>query len=144
MKKYVKGKKIMIPSKFNRVPKSKGNKDDQEFRWHLISRFSLSIGSVFRNSSSQFFIFVIWLSKGIMMYVGARFRIHILKSWSHYRWPSILYRHIKNLQNTRKYHTNHMTCIHFCQTSVTFLFNVIILEMDYRLWLFQNPFSFFF
>ena len=37
----------MIPSKFNRVPKSKGNKDDQEFRWHLISRFSLSIGSVF-------------------------------------------------------------------------------------------------
>ena len=23
-----------------------------------------------------------------------------------------------------------MTCIHFCQTSVTFLFNVIILEMD--------------
>ena len=70
----------MIPSKFNRVPKSKGNKDDQEFRWHLISRFSLSIGSVFRNSSSQFFIFVIWLSKGIIMYVGARFRIHILKS----------------------------------------------------------------
>ena len=70
----------MIPSKFNRVPKSKGNKDDQEFRWHLISRFLLSIGSVFRNSSFYFifyflfilfFIFLIWLSKGIMMYVGA-------------------------------------------------------------------------
>ena len=32
---------MMIPSKFNRVPESKGNKDDQEFRWHLISRLSL-------------------------------------------------------------------------------------------------------
>ena len=37
----------MISSKFNRVPKSKGNKDDQEFRWHLISLFSLSNWSVF-------------------------------------------------------------------------------------------------